>query len=245
MDQLKLAGLAAWHLLLTLPSFGYHGSLNLYRRFVSWPANPPLPRIAFGQNVVVFVHGRGGHPSQFDTTIWNLKSILPTSYLLQTVNLGNTFSTKLDSDVAMLEQELKIYSNCNLILVGVSKGGLICLRYLATKSDPRIQKVISISSPLQGTQATSLTSPSSLVHQELGYQSPITQETYKLLTKDQLEHQIYHIVPKWDYLIIPNTAAAYPDTNPDHIYQYEGYYSHIVIPHSVEIANILSKFIGQ
>ncbi len=79
----------------------------------------------------------------------------------------------------------------------------------------------------------------------MGYQSLMTEETYKMLTVDKLQNQIYHIVPKWDHLIIPNTAAAYPETNSKHVYYYAGYYSHIGIPHSLEIAQVLHRFICQ
>ena len=54
---------------------------------------------------------------------------------------------------------------------------------------------------------------------------------------------VYHIVPKWDHLIIPTTSARYDDTPESHIYYYNGSdYGHCGIAYNDEVALIICEW---
>lgn len=228
---------ALLHLTVTLPSFIYHGSLNLYNRIIT---PYPIKTNLYDANVVIFVHGRGGHYSDFKSLIYNIK-ILGTysSNYLRVVDLGNTRNTSIDDDANKLKEELEIYKNCNICLVGLSKGGVVVMRYITTIKDNRIRKVITISSPLMGTKLASLLPKNSITYKELSYDSKLTQE----IASNKFLIPICHIVPKWDHVIIPSSSAAYLNTYPGNIYYYKGFYNHVGIVHDKEIAKIIAKWI--
>lgn len=263
--SLKTIGTMFLHSVGTFPSLVYHSSKNKYYKYT-------LERKHYGQliskNVIVFVHGRNGSDSDFIPLIDNIKShsyllsgneLVNNGYLhtdnvvrlnndrlyaLRTVSLGETGYTSIDEDVASLSKELQIYQNCNIILVGLSKGGVVVMRYATSTYDYRIIKVITISAPLKGTLTASLFPPSSKVAFELGYQSAITREIDEQRKNKSL--QIYHVVPKWDQLIIPNTASKYDDIPDSHIYYYNGWlYSHSGIAYDPNVAKFVTQWASE
>lgn len=137
-----------WHLAVTFPSFIYHGFLNNYYRSITLAFNEEH---LYMKNVVVFVHGRGGHHADFNPMINHIRnqSLLP-SYHLRTVYLGDTHYTTIDQDVETLRKHMEHYHDCSITLVGLSKGGSAVTKYAPT--NPCVRKVITISSPLRGTK---------------------------------------------------------------------------------------------
>lgn len=235
--MLNAISTSASNLSVTLPGFIYYGLSNLYNRFT---ANKLNNAVMHNQQVVVFVHGRGGHYTDFNTLIDNLhQEPQLASYHLKMVDLGNTRYTSIDTDVARLHTELTPFQNCSIILVGNSKGGVVVMRYATTMNDYRIKKVITIASPLQGTMLASVFPQSSIVHQELKYQSDITTNIFNT----PLSIPIYNIVSRWDHLIIPYESACYPTTPKERIYTYEGNKNHAGICCDMEIAKVITKWI--
>lgn len=237
--MLRTICVALLHLLITFPSFVYHGIINLYYRF-TWGV--PNQQILKGKNVIICVHGRGGHYTNFVPLIENLWSFIDGKYYIRTVDLGNTRHTPIDQDVDKLKKSLELYPECNIILIGLSKGGLVVTRYVTTMSDERIRRVITISSPLRGTKITKLLSKDSITHKELGYGSELTRDIAKEISGIV---PINHVVPKWDHLIIPTSAAYYPTTNVRNIYHYKGMYSHTGITYSKDVAIAIATWINN
>jgi len=128
-----------------------------------------------------------------------------------------------------------MYHDCEIILIGLSKGGVVVARYVTTICDKRIKKVITISSPLHGTIMTELLPKDSLIHRDIGYLSELVRNTAAAIT--QCSVPIYHIVPRWDHIIIRSTDS-------DNIYHYTGFYSHMGITHSHEIAHVIIKWLS-
>jgi hypothetical protein len=54
---------------------------------------------------------------------------------------------------------------------------------------------------------------------------------------------IYHIVPRFDHMIIPTSSTYYPTTPEEHIFRYSGYYSHIGIPHHNDVSNSIISWL--
>ncbi len=251
------------HFVMTMPSLIIHTLQNKYYYYTLEKSdNVPLNN----HNVIVFVHGRNGCFTDFKSLIDNINRIgdqlsrielenhgfsekeivvrLPDQllYVLRSITLGQTGYTSLDSDVESLTKEISGYTNCSIRLVGLSKGGLIIMRYVTSQNDPRIKQVITISSPLKGTFSALLFPPSSIVAKTLGYQSEIIQQIEK--DRKKITVPIYHIVPKWDHLIIPNIAAQYDDTPESQIYLDNGnWYGHNGITYNMDVAKSLIKWI--
>lgn len=235
--------------IVTIPSLIYHTVWNKYRAHInahqvsgySYSSN-----VLQNVHIIMFIHGRNGSPSDFDPLIENIKkhSLLSCTnniivnnditYILETVDLGETANSSIDDDSEILKLKLKFYQDCQITLVGLSKGGLCAMRYATKENDPRIKKVITLSSPVKGTMTASLFPSNSSIYQNLGYQSPIIKQIdndRKLKCID-----IYHVVPKWDQLIIPSDAAKYDDVDESKIYYYNGCaYSHSGIQYSEDV----------
>lgn len=223
-----------YNLFMTFPSVMYHGIIKLHRRLTS---KALIKDVLEGEKVVICIHGRGGHYTDLEPLIRNLKELIPEKgYRYRMVDLGNTRNTSIDTDVAVLKRELENYIGCEITFIGLSKGGLIAMRYITTIMDPRIKRAITISSPLRGTKAANLLSKESITNKELGYNSEITRD----IAGTNIHIPVYHVVPSWDYLIIPTESAAYTNTNNENIYHYRGLYSHSGIVHSKDMANAIS-----
>jgi uncharacterized alpha/beta hydrolase family protein len=258
-QSLKTISIILSHSIVTLPSLIYHSLINKYRKYTSNEIHyEPLSN----KNVIIFVYGRNGFHTDLKPLIDNIIKQSPSFigqeyekditvkinnklYVLRTVNLGATAYTSIDEDVASLHKELEIYQNCSIVLVGLSKGGLVIARYITSnqKNSNQINKIITISAPLKGTYSALLFSPSSVVATDLGYQNKIVQQIDE--KRKNIQTQIYHIVPKWDQMIIPTTAAKYDDTPNSNIYYYNGcYYSHSGIAYDVNVAKSIIQWLS-
>lgn len=245
------------HFAITFPSTIFHTIINKYRRFTIFTYDKtPL----YDKNVVVFVHGRNGyftdpyplmdnlhdllnvnHRDQSPKAI-NLQYLIDEKYYLRTVYLEETANTFIEEDMEKLKEELKVYENCSIILVGISKGGVTVANCYVLAGDKRIKKAITISSPLLGTQIASAFPNDSAVYKALSYQNDQV-KTNELAAK-QFGH-LYHIVPRFDHLIIPTTAAYYETTPKERIYHYEGFlYSHSGICYNYDIAKKIATWIA-
>lgn len=246
-----ITGVFLYHLILTSPSCIWHGIINLYQRvlYISHRNIPVstiepsiLEPILQHEKVVIFVHGRGGHHTNFIPLVYNLINHYKLSgYYFGKANLGWNSSTSVDEDVKKLSRELDKYIDCEITLVGMSKGGVVCARYATTQNDIRIKRVITISAPLRGTLATKFLGTNSVTNRELGYHSDLTETIAAEIAKIAIP--IHHVVPKWDHLIIPTANAEYDSTPETNIFYYQGYYSHVGIPHSPEIASKIANWI--
>jgi pimeloyl-ACP methyl ester carboxylesterase len=229
--------IALIHLCATLPSVVYHTVISIYYKYTRRESEPQT--LLTNKKVLLFIHGRGGHYNDFITTIKNLKERVPKEYYMRTVDLGDTLNTSIDTEASILSQSLQLYQDCEITLIGLSKGGLVAMRYITTRNDDRIKNVITICSPLRGTRITELLSSDSITNKELGLNSEITQE----MANVYVDIPIYHIVPNWDHLIIPTSSAAYEHTDESNIYRYNGNYSHSGIQYCPEIADAIARFI--
>jgi pimeloyl-ACP methyl ester carboxylesterase len=222
-----------YHIVMTFPSMVYHGILNSYNRSITTGQDTsPLTC----EKVVIFVHGRGGDPVDFNPMISMIKEkyLLP-EYDLRTVYLWDTHFTTISEDVVNLRNHLSKYNDCSIVLVGLSKGGPIITEYAPT--DPRVNKVITISAPLHGTKLANLIFWSSLVREDYKYgerKNPISPEC---------DIKTYHVVPRWDHIIIPTNVAKYKDTPMNNIFHYDGYYSHQGIQYDPIITKIITNWI--
>lgn len=51
----------------------------------------------------------------------------------------------------------------------------------------------------------------------------------------------YHVVLRWDHLIIPTISAKFSDTPSDHIFHYTGYYSHNGILYNPKVITTVAR----
>lgn len=226
------------HLAVTSPSVLYHGLLNLYRWYTAAQLNyEPISN----KPVIIFIPGRGGHYTDLIPLIDNLRGHPQLSdYTYRMVDLGNTRYTSIDTDVDRLRRELDKYPGCTLTLIGLSKGGVVATRYVTTVADPRVTKVITLSSPLQGTSMATFFFPStSVIHQELRHGSDLT----STIAKTNFPVPIYHVVPQWDNIIVPTESSKYDFTPETNIFYYTGYNSHMGICYSPEVSQAVAGWI--
>lgn len=232
---LSLLAVVFHHALMTSPSLFYHSLLLLYYQYST---RSPIYLVIRNKKVIAFIHGRTGHHSNFLPLISNLAPQL-LDYDMRPLDLGYNFNSSIDEDVSKVKYALESCYDCDISLIGLSKGGLTSLRYLSTTNSNQIKKIITISSPLMGTKITKLICSDSITHKELGYESEIT----KTLANYRYNIPIYHIVPKWDHIIIPTTTALYSNTQPSNIHYYNGHNSHSGIIFSNEISNVIANWI--
>lgn len=236
------------HFMMTKNSGIFHGvSLLLNRNMeTKYPCIQPLsPK----QKILAFVPGRNGHPNDFLPLIQNLqlKYINTTEhgdvpeYFIITIDLGETGESSLDEDCIKIKTILEQYVDIDIVLVGMSKGGFTAMRYVTTMNDCRIRKVMTISSPLQGTHVADLMPEDTITYRELRYQSDISIEIKNAAMT--LNIQIYHVVPKYDHVIVPVTSARYEFTHEDNIYYSASLFNHCGITYSIEVADAVSKWL--
>lgn len=248
MQHLNTITTMCVHSFVTFPSLIYHTLSNKLRPYTNIQKVQNINEQVTNSNIVIFVHGRNGSSADFLPLIENIKKntihvsddrstvirLNSGSYVLKTIDLGPTAYSSLDDDSQVLKQELQTYTDCSIILVGLSKGGVVAMRYATTENDQRIKKVITISSPVQGTMCASLFPMSSSIYQNLGYQCPRIKQINESRKLKKID--TYHIVPKWDQLIIPSDAAKYDDVDESKIYYYNGCtYSHSGIQYSEDV----------
>lgn len=225
---------AATHLLITLPSLIYHTTINKYAYYFG--GDPIIDNENKDiREVIIFVHGRGGFRTDFHPLINNLKNI---PFILKAINLGDTRDTSIDEDCLKLHEELEPYEGYNIILVGLSKGGMVVAKYPLLYKDKRIEKIITISAPLKGTHIASFAIFSPITKKELMCGSDICKEIQQNSTIP-----MYHVVPKYDHMIVPNNSAKLDDTPEDNIYYYDGYYAHNGILYSPDVANAIIRWV--
>jgi triacylglycerol esterase/lipase EstA (alpha/beta hydrolase family) len=252
-QKIKIVGIALLHLILTLPSAIYHSLKNEYYKYTTKKSKISS---LLNKNVIVFVHGRNGAPSDFIPLINNIKEISqPLSndeikinenqYILRSISLGNTNYTSIEQDADSLNKQLEMFKYCSIVLIGMSKGGVVVMKY-ATRNNPQIKKVITISSPLKGTLVASLLPLSSSVFTNLGYMNDVVQQINIERKNISSQTQIYHVVTKFDLLIIPSSSAKYDDTPESNIYYYNGFkYSHAGILYNIEVAKNIIKWLSN
>jgi pimeloyl-ACP methyl ester carboxylesterase len=218
------------YVLITLPSLVYHSVYNLYVRLTHNTKYNDLPKGV--HDVIVFIHGRGGHYTNFLPLMYKLQN---TSYKLLAFDLGNNCHNSIQQDVECIYKQLNPLMDqiSNIILVGLSKGGLTAIEYTLTYPN-KIKMIITVSSPLNGTYVASYQPFCNMTRKELGYKSPLT-EQIKEKSKDL---NIFSIVPLFDHLIIPPDSARFPHSE---CYFYEGYYSHSGIIHAPEVIQAIIK----
>lgn len=223
------------HTFLTLPSTLYHSLYNLYMRRFHTHSYITLPDGS--HDVIICIHGRNAHPADFNYFINKIKP--HTDYQILSFYLGPTVNSSIYKDVdALYEQVLPLMDKINnIILIGLSKGGLIAVQY-AIKHPTKIKKIITVSSPLNGTNMANYILFNDTVKKELSYESEFTQDVMK-----KSEHlPIYSIVPRFDSLIIPNHSAFFRHSF-DKCYFYMGYYSHSGILYAPEVINTIIAWI--
>lgn len=222
-----------FHLLITLPSIIYHETYDQYLRYVYIKRYDTLP--AGIHDVIVFIHGRGGHYTCFETLIKKLQS--EVKFQVLTVDLGNNANTSIVEDVETMYQQLNpLMSQINrMTLIGVSKGGLVAIKYTIEYPE-KVDKIITVSAPLSGTKVATYYPFCKVTREELGYMSPLTEE----LKEKSKELAIFSIVPRFDHLIIPNDSACFSQSR---CYFYRGYYSHQGILYAPKVMAAISRWI--
>ena len=189
---------------------------------------------------VVFIHGKGGNPCNFDFIVENFIKKYKDKYNIFVPYLGDNNNTSIEDDANKLLNRLyaRDISLNNLILVGLSKGGLIAA-YFATNFNS-VEKIITISSPMMGTKMADLHWDKN-VRNALGYMNSAAVE----LSQTANINRFYHIVPKYDHVINPIESTYYSSTSNNNIYYYEGLHSHIGVTHSSDICNKILSWIDE
>ena len=124
--MLRVLQILVRNLLLSLPSLIFFGLIKLlYRiRYIVTGQAQPIPK-GENQEVLVLIHGRGGHPIDFRSLLHRLPTTIKAKYEIFQVHLDNTRNTRVNADVEALTAQLKFLVNCRITLIGHSKGGII------------------------------------------------------------------------------------------------------------------------
>lgn len=223
------------NLILTLPSIIIHGIKSCYERYKYRNYSNIEYNTVQTQNLILMIHGHNGHPSNFE---YLAKHLLKNKYIKNNYNVHAIKFAKTNG-YSSIESEIKQIENYlnnkyeSVILIGLSKGGLTCcnaLSYYITNKLNKIQKIITISSPLYGTTVANNFLPEFLekifpnvkhIKNELGHYSKISLNTSSILSSKN-KIPIYHIVPEYDHLIYPTTSAKYYFTSEHNIYYCKG-----------------------
>lgn len=233
-----------FHFIITFPSIIYHSFLNRYERYTD--TNIYDDRILVNKNIIVCIHGRNGYPTDFTPLIKNLKQSkkIMDSYEILLIKLGDTSHTSIDDDANIVHKKLSIHKNCNYTLIGLSKGGLVAMRYATKYKSSNIDKIITISSPLYGTYIASLFPKSSEVYKSLSYNNDIVKNIDESRKDNSNSYVLYHIVPTYDFMIIPVESSYYNDTPTSNIYNYKGsVYGHTGIMYSNDVLNAIINWL--
>ena len=216
----------------TSPSIIYHSLYDMRLRSTSKIRHISLPD-GEKHNVIVCIHGRGGYPSDFQDLIDKLQPYTNQKFLA--FHLDNAHTLVSEDAIALKECLDPLMPQIrSMKLIGLSKGGLIAIKY-ALDLD-RVKRIITVSSPLNGTYMANNYPFCSNTRKELAYNSECSQKL-----KEQSKHlDIYSIVPKFDHMIIPIESTYYPHSK---TYFYKGYYSHAGIIYAPEVINQIKEWI--
>lgn len=216
---------------LTSPSILYHSLYDMRLRSISPPRHNYLPPNK--HDIILCLHGRGGHPSDFQYLIDKLEPETNAKFLAFHIKNSNTL---ISEDVEAIKLNLKPLMDQikSITILGLSKGGLTAIKF-ALDCD-LVTKIITISSPLNGTCIANNYPFCANTRKELAYNSESTQRL-----KEESKHlNIYSIVPKYDHMIIPTESSYYPHSK---IYFYNGYYSHAGILYAPQVIDKIKEWI--
>jgi triacylglycerol esterase/lipase EstA (alpha/beta hydrolase family) len=237
-EWLKMFGLKfMYNAAFTSPSIVYHSLYDMRLRSTSKILHNSLPLSSSideeKHDVIVCIHGRGGHPSDFQHLIGKLQ--LYTNHKFLAFHLNNSH-TKVSEDALTLKELLDPLMNQikSIVLIGLSKGGLIAIKFALNCN--LVKKIITVSSPLNGTYIANNYPFCSNTRKELAYNSDLTQE----LREQSKGLEIYSIVPKFDHMIIPTDSSYYPHST---TYFYTGHYSHAGIIYAPEVIDQIKDWI--
>lgn len=235
------------NLIITLPSLLYHGSRNIYFKWTTKETKYWGPQVELSAlygtrtnlTLLVLIHGRNGHYTNFDPLIDALTLPNRQRHLILPIDLGSNSRLSIFDEVQIVRRQLLPYMTTlsNIVLIGLSKGGLTAVQYQFTYPS-KIQKVITISSPLQGTKVAKYHPTCQLSRNELGYQSPFIVNLNSQVNRSIL----YSIVPTCDHIIIPTSSAYLKGST---FYVYRGLYSHSGILYSPDVISKVLSWIGQ
>jgi len=245
--------------ILTLPSILYHGTKSLIEKYKHNKKEDIIFNETDTKNLILLVHGYHGHPCNFIPLIDNIINIdsnIKLVWNVRAISL-NKFDdyndNTVDNEAKLLLNYLETNDFDNVVLVGLSKGGFVCTRAYSYDNS-KINKIITISSPLCGTRSCDLFLPKildyvngnmDLVRNDLGYKSSISSDTLNILATKNTDN-IYHIVPKYDHMIYPTETAAYDFVKEKNILRYNSIkYSHIGIPFNKDIASTIIEWINE
>ena len=253
-EELKLRfinifGLFSLHFLITFPSFLKDGSTSLFNRLLK--KELPNPDINV-DNIIVLIHGKNSNPRQFLNMCNYLSKYLKENNLNNFtpfgVHLPNGSESVINDAKSVYEQLYQKFGSIkkrNVYIIGVSKGGVTAC-YTATIQDPVfiISKVMTVSSPLKGTLVAKYASCET-TQKELSYNNSFLiqlENSINEMCKNK-NLKIYHVVPKWDHLIIPTSSSRYSNTPNENIINYNGYANHIGIQNNVNVISQIIKLL--
>lgn len=233
-EFIRVLTLFCLNLIITLPSILFHGTRNIYLKYTTNMYHD-IKSLKLGVHtrkspiLLVLIHGRNGHYTNFNPLVRAIQSNITLRCGILRIDLGSNSGTSIFDEVEIVRHQLLPYmdSASQIILIGLSKGGLTAVQYQITYPD-KVSKIITISSPLNGTKVATYHPTCSVTRNELGYNSPFIQQM-----KRQANPGIIHsIVPTCDHIIIPTSSAYLKGST---IYVYKGLASHAGVLHSPEV----------
>lgn len=243
-DKIATIGNIVHHFAVTSKSFACSALDNIIAMSLYDPK--PIEYVA-GSNsrILVFIHGLHGHPINHRRIVDKLNASETTKdYVKVCVDL-RAVTSDIEWECAELQKQIECFRDCEIILIGFSKGGLIAMYYATHVVDERIKGIITVSSPLNGTETANLIPAYFTINRELSSGSALTEKIKKLWLAKKHLIPLYHIVPTWDHLIMPTSVAKYDFTAPDKIYHYTGLQGHIGIQDEPVIADVIKKWIEE
>lgn len=185
------------------------------------------------KTLVIAVHGFYGHYSNF----------APILDLAQDVDLylwDFHNGKSIEEDVDLLHEELNKFRDKydHVVLLGLSRGGVIAIRYVIKYQDSIVDKVITIASPLRGTRTASLIPIDCPSKRDLSVSS-VSDHSY------EGEVDIYHIGIEYDMIVLPISTCFLDSTPENHRYVYSGVYGHHSVLYAREVFDKISEWVGN
>ena len=181
--------------------------------------------------LVVAIHGFYGRYNNF-TPILDLAKDADL-YLWDFPN-----GKSVDEDVDLLHEELNKFKDKydHVVLLGLSRGGLIAVRYVIKYSDTIVDKVITVASPLRGTVTANYIPINCPAKRDL---SLISSQSYGGSIP------VYHIGIEYDMIVLPLDVCFLDSTPDDHRYVYSGVYGHHSVLYAREVFDKICEWVGN
>lgn len=199
---------------ITMPDFvtTYTESLssNTYSDDVLYTI--PSGKINHSTKFIYLVHGRKGHPTDLDYISIYLQGTTDYNIILTYIPNSKECSIETGANILkkiILDTHGEINKDNDVTIIAHSKGGVISMYLNEFLTENKINKIMTIASPINGTAIASYAGDF-YTRTELSFNSECLKMINRMIkTNDTTLY--YHVAVEKDHVIIPSITSAIPD----------------------------------